>query len=88
MNKIVRILNELMPGFAALVATLKGKPLDSITLKDVVEVAREIYGESTEFILEVIRERVNEAEASSEDSGSGEASGSVNEAVSLAMYYF
>ncbi len=89
MNKIVKILNEIMPGFAALVANLKGKPLDSITLKDVVEVAREVYGESTEFILEVLRSKIDENEGSDTAEGESENSSSdAVEAVSLSIRYF
>ncbi len=87
MNKIVKVLNKVMPGFAAIVAALKGKPLDAITLKDVIEVAREVYGESTEYILDVITKSLSEEHPEEEECAhASESSGGVSEALGLATY--
>ena len=86
MNSIVRVIEEVIPGFAALVAVLKGKPLDSITLKDVIEVAREVYGDSTEFILEILRERLGEEANTDVEDSSSSSDASMQAMMGLALY--
>lgn len=55
---MIRVLNEVMPGLAGLVAATRGKCVDEITIEDVVQVVEQVYGEFSAYLLDVIKRKL------------------------------
>jgi len=55
---LIRILNEMLPGFAGLVAASRGKSVDEITFDDIVLVVESIYGEAGRHIVNAVKRRL------------------------------